>query len=124
MGNILDDLTENLTLALKRIEQLEKVKLSVPERIPFPEFLKQEGITRPTGYKWAQRGLIRMEKIGGRNFVLADSISIQSKKHFRSNEETANHIKDLFSKGMSKAEIARKLNMSRSNVFYYLEMRD
>jgi hypothetical protein len=83
MANILDELNENLSLALKRIDQLEKVKLSVPERIPFPEFCKQASITRPTGYHWAQRGLIRMEKIGGRNFVLADSISIQSKKYFR-----------------------------------------
>ena len=81
--NILDELSQNLATAIKRIDQLEKTKLSVPERIPFPEFCKQASITRPTGYHWAQRGLIRMEKIGGRNFVLADSISIQSKKYFR-----------------------------------------
>lgn len=81
--NILDKLAGDLSLALKRIDQLEKAKLSVPERIPFPEFCKQASITRPTGYHWAERGLIRMEKIGGRNFVLADSISVNSKKYFR-----------------------------------------
>lgn len=81
--NILDELNENLSLALKRIDQLERSKLSVPERIPFPEFCKQAGITRPTAYHWHARNLIRIEKIGGRNFVLADSISIQSKKYFR-----------------------------------------
>ena len=83
MANILDELTENLAVALKRIDQLEKVKLSVPQRIPFPDFCREANITRPTGYHWAERGLIRMEKIGGRNFVLADSISINSKKYFR-----------------------------------------
>ncbi len=87
MANILDQLSDNLTLALKRIEQLEKVKLSVPERIPFPEFCKEANITRPTAYHWHERGLIRIEKIGGRNFVLADSISLKSKKYFR--KETA-----------------------------------
>lgn len=83
MANILDELNENISLALKRIEQLEKVKLSVPERIPFTDFLKEAKISRPTGYHWANRGLIRIEKIGGRNFVLADSISVNSKKYFR-----------------------------------------
>jgi len=83
MGNILDELSSNLATALKRIDQLEKAKLSVPERIPFPEFCKEANITRPTAYHWHERGLIRIEKIGGRNFVLADSISIQSKKYFR-----------------------------------------
>lgn len=83
MANILDELNENLSLALKRIDLLERSKLSVPERIPFPDFCKEANITRPTGYHWAERGLIRMEKIGGRNFVLADSISINSKKYFR-----------------------------------------
>jgi len=87
MANILDELTENLSKALQRIDQLEKVKLSVPERIPFPEFCKQASITRPTAYHWHERGLIRIEKIGGRNFVLADSISVNSKKYFR--KETA-----------------------------------
>jgi hypothetical protein len=83
MANILDQLSENLSLALQRIDQLEKAKLSVPERIPFPEFCKEANITRPTAYHWHERGLIRIEKIGGRNFVLADSISLKSKKYFR-----------------------------------------
>jgi len=83
MANILDELTENLSSALKRIEALEGGKLSVPDRLSFPDFCKRAEITRPTAYAWAERNLIKIEKIGGRNFVLVDSISCNSKKYFR-----------------------------------------
>jgi len=83
MANILDELTENLSSALKRIEALEAGKLSVPDRLSFPDFCKRAEITRPTAYAWAAKKLIQVEKIGGRNFVLVHSISVNSKKYFR-----------------------------------------
>lgn len=83
MANILDEIYQKLDSVLIRIDQLEKAKSSVPNRISFSDFCKDYGITRPTGYAWADRGLIRMEKIGGRNFIPTDSISIHSKKYSR-----------------------------------------
>lgn len=83
MANILDQITESLTLVNSRLEALESIKLSVPERVSFPDFCRRAEISRPTAYHWAERNLIKIEKIGGRNFVLVDSISVNSKKYFR-----------------------------------------
>jgi len=87
MANILDQITESLTLVHSRLEALESIKLSVPERLSFPDFCKRAKISRPTAYAWAAKKLIQVEKIGGRNFVLVHSISVDSKKYFR--KETA-----------------------------------
>jgi hypothetical protein len=83
MQNPFEEICQKLDAVLTRIDQLEKVKSSVPSRISFSDFCKDYDITRPTGYAWADRGLIRIEKIGGRNFIPTDSISIHSKKYHR-----------------------------------------
>lgn len=57
----------------------------VKQKIPFKEFCKEYEISRPTAYAWHDKGLIKIEKIGGRNYVLIDSISV-TKKYQRKNE--------------------------------------
>lgn len=49
------------------------------KKIPFSVFCKENGITRPTAYAWRDRGLIKIEKVGGRNYVLTDSILVDKK---------------------------------------------
>jgi hypothetical protein len=49
------------------------------KKIPFSIFCKENHITRQTGYAWRDRGLIKVEKIGGRNYVLTDSIQVDKK---------------------------------------------
>ena len=77
--NVLDEILQEVKNLNSRIEQLEKVRSSEPNRIPFPDFCKQREITRPTGYAWAEKKLIQTEKIGGRLYVLGDSITVQKK---------------------------------------------
>ena len=75
-----EDLSKKIDIILS---QLAELKRPSPTRISFSDFCKDYGITRPTGYAWAERGLIKLEKIGGRNFVPIDSISINSRKYQR-----------------------------------------
>ena len=82
MENPFIEISQKLDTVLVRLAQLEQAKSSTPERISFADFCKTFQISRPTGYAWADRGLIRLEKIGGRNFVPSDSITI-SKKYQR-----------------------------------------
>lgn len=82
MANPFDELSQKLDAVLDRLSKLEKEK-SVPDRVSFTDFCKEFGITRPTAYAWAGRGLIRIEKLGGRNYIPTGSISINSKKYHR-----------------------------------------
>lgn len=59
---------------------LEALKNPTQQKISFKDFCTQYKISRPTAYSWNERGLIRIEKVGGRNYVLIDSISIPAKK--------------------------------------------
>jgi hypothetical protein len=85
MSNPFEEISLKLDAVLDRLSKLEKEK-SVPDRIPFQGFCKDFGITRPTAYAWADRGLIKIEKIGGRNFIPSSSISVNSKKYNRTKE--------------------------------------
>ena len=82
MANVLDEISQKIDTVLLELAQLKKAKSTAPLKLSFAEFCHQYGITRPTGYAWAARGLIQLEKIGGRNFVPVDSISV-SKKYQR-----------------------------------------
>jgi len=69
------------------VAQIAAIKMQVithdPDRkIPFKEFCQEHSISRPTGYSWAAKKLIEMQKIGGRQYVLASSIQV--KKYQRS----------------------------------------
>ncbi|MBT1698242.1 hypothetical protein KK083_15220 [Fulvivirgaceae bacterium PWU4] len=79
MENPFEEITQKLDTLIKDVAELKKNGPCQPSRITFTEFCKSQNITRPTGYAWADRGLIKMEKIGGRNFVISDSILVKSK---------------------------------------------
>lgn len=61
----------------------DKILLSltnpVDRKIEFNNFCKDFNISRPTAYAWGKKGLIKIEKIGGRNYVHTDSITIDKK---------------------------------------------
>jgi hypothetical protein len=72
---------EDIAQKLDKVLQVNRELLSAierrgvtPYRVPFSEFCKEQNISRPTGYSWADKGLIRMEKIGGRQYVSTESI--------------------------------------------------
>lgn len=71
-----------LTLLIKmseRLNHLEKKNEAAADLIPFPLFVKENGINRKTAYNWVDAGKIKITKIGGRVFVLRDSILIDSR---------------------------------------------
>lgn len=63
---------------VKRIEsKMDSILTRLDQRqedtaITLPEFCKEKKISRPTAYSWADRGLITLEKRGGRQFVIED----------------------------------------------------
>ena len=59
-------------------EKLDKLLSSPPKqtRISAPEYIKQQHISRQTFYNRAARGMYQTEKIGGRNYILIDSIKV------------------------------------------------
>lgn len=67
-----------LDAVLKEVESLKTFK-QPPQRIPLVDFCKQRQISRPTCYSWSEKGLIQLEKIGGRQFVKADSVTVVNK---------------------------------------------
>lgn len=67
----------------EKVLQAVSVNGSATKRIPFKDFCKEHKISRVTGYAWDKRGLIKVEKIGGRNFVLSNSISVSATKYQR-----------------------------------------
>ncbi len=61
-------------------QEIENLKgRPAPTRIALKDFCQERGISRPTAYSWDQKGLIQMEKIGGRQFVALNSISVTSR---------------------------------------------
>jgi len=80
MENPFEEFNRKLDETNKRLEAIEKKLVpAAPTRIPFSDFLKEKDISRPTGYAWRDRGIIKLEKIGGRQFVLSDSIIVTNK---------------------------------------------
>lgn len=81
VGNPFDLLlkkVEELSAQNQRIEQMLTDHLKGRE-ILFTEFLREYGITRPTGKAWAKKELIRLEKRGGTYYVPVDSIKVGKK---------------------------------------------
>lgn len=71
---------EELKALRQQVTELQKMGGVQPkEKIPLPDFCREFDVTRPTPFSWNKRGLITMEKLGGRWYVLRDSISIQRK---------------------------------------------
>lgn len=79
MTNPFEEITQLLNTISHRLESLEKKTGSDPSRIPFGIFCKEYDITRQTGYKWHERGLIQLEKVAGRQYVKKESISLVRK---------------------------------------------
>lgn len=75
-----EEFTKKLDLILQEIADLKKAQAAAePSRIPFNQFCREHGISRVTGYAWRDRGLIRLEKIGSRQFVIRESIVVQQR---------------------------------------------
>lgn len=74
---------ENEKIILEKLNSIEKrldgLQNPRPSKTAFPDFCKEKNISRPTGYAWADKGLIRLEKIGGRQYVLLDSVAVTNK---------------------------------------------
>lgn len=67
-------------MAIERMEQkLDKVLNAPPKptRISAPDYIRQENISRQTFYNRAERGMFQIEKIGGRNYVVIDTIKVK-----------------------------------------------
>lgn len=80
MSNPFEEISQKLDTVLNRISALES-RSKAPSKILLSDFCRDQQISRPTCYAWAQRGLIKMEKIGGRNFI--DATSVKIKKYQR-----------------------------------------
>lgn len=80
----METVDQKLDRILSEITSMKSTE-HAPRRIPFPEFCKQYGITRPTLYSWNDRGLVQIEKVGGRNYIKADSVSIIKKYQRKEN---------------------------------------
>lgn len=73
---------EKLNTVIAELETLKSGR-PAPTRIPLKDFCQERNITRPTAYAWDARKLIQLEKIGGRQFVNLNSISVTAKKYER-----------------------------------------
>jgi hypothetical protein len=76
MANVLDEISEKLDTLIKEWSDFKRKEIQ-PSIIPLPEFCKNNNISRPTAYAWHERGLIKLEKKGGRQYVLADSVAVK-----------------------------------------------
>ena len=79
-----------LDLILTKIKDLEaEIKTlkdgdrPAPTRIPLKEFCTERNISRPTAYAWHERGLIQMERVGGRQYINTKSITVAPKRYQR-----------------------------------------
>lgn len=69
---------DKLNSVLQEIETLKSGR-PAPTRIPLKDFCSERNISRPTAYAWNERGLIRMERVGGRQFIALNSITVTNK---------------------------------------------
>lgn len=83
---LLEEINQKLDNLSQRIQNMESIK-HTPSRIPLRDFCDERKITRPTAYAWNDRGLIVLEKIAGRQYVLSNSITIAKK--YQRQPETA-----------------------------------
>lgn len=75
------ELNAKLDLLLTKNAALESQLLhgGAPEREPMKSFCQRHGISRVTAYAWNDRGLIKLEKVGGRQFVVASTLPAPQK---------------------------------------------
>jgi hypothetical protein len=57
-----------------REEFMRHQQQSKPHRITSTDYCREMEITRQTLYQWRDKGLIKTEKIGGKNYVIEDSV--------------------------------------------------
>jgi hypothetical protein len=74
MANILDEILTKVDELSKKVTTLETTLANKPKRRPLKTFCEDEDITRPTAYAWADKGIITFEKVGGRVYVVANSL--------------------------------------------------
>lgn len=80
LGNPFEILSQKLDLLLLRMADLEKKATApAPSRIPLKQFCREYDISRVSAYSWAQRGLIELEKVAGRQFVKVGSVKVVKK---------------------------------------------
>ncbi len=79
----LDKLLEMHTRIIHAIDQALSSQAVSYNRIPLNQFCKEFQISRPTVYAWGMRGLIKIEKVGGRCYVLSNSIAVEKKYQHR-----------------------------------------
>lgn len=76
--------SENEKLILEKLNSIQKELENIkgrpaPTRIALKDFCQERNISRPTAYSWNERGLIKMERVGGRQFVALNSITVTNK---------------------------------------------
>lgn len=82
-GNPFQILSDKLDYIISRLDGILESPISKPSLMSLPAFCKKEGISRVTCYSWAQKGILKLTKIGGRQFVELDSIVPEMKKYRR-----------------------------------------
>jgi len=83
LTNPFEVLSAKLDKLLDEVATLKEERKSGPVRVPFLEFCRMAGISKPTGYAWLEKGLVRSELIGGRRFVIHDGTLTIPKKYDR-----------------------------------------
>jgi hypothetical protein len=77
------NLIANFLEQIQKIEKLDSIEKKldqllssphVPGRISATDYIREQGITRQTFYNRAAKGLFTYEKIGGRNYIIRDSL--------------------------------------------------
>jgi hypothetical protein len=81
MSNPFELITQKLDTLLLEVESIKRARTDVPNFLPLSEYCIREGVTRPTCYNRAARGLIQLQKFGGRQYVKIDSIQAVGKYH-------------------------------------------
>lgn len=79
MSNPFEEINSKLDVLIEEVAKLKGAAKPTPLKITFTEFCRINNITRQTGYSWASRGLIKIEKVGSRNFVPLDSVKVTKK---------------------------------------------
>lgn len=79
MSNILDEIRQEVLTIKELLQKQDHAKNILPRKITFKQYCEEEQISRPTGYKRAELGLIRLQKVGGKNYVHTDSITLVKK---------------------------------------------
>lgn len=86
MSNILDEIRQEVLSIKEILQKQSQATNSLPAKMTFKNYCEQESISRPTAYARASKGLIELQKVGGKNYVLLDSIQL-AKKYQRKEQQ-------------------------------------